>query len=104
MKDMLNLLSKFLNMGMSMEDVVAAASWHPAREIRHEELGHLSPGAPADIAVLRLVNGEFGFVDSAMLRMKGPKKLAAELTLREGRVVWDLSGITSEDWEHAARK
>ena len=104
MKDMLNLLSKFLNMGMSMEDVIAAASWHPAREIHHEELGHLSPGAPADVAVLRLVNGEFGFVDSARLRMKGTKKLVAELTLREGRVVWDLNGMTSEDWDHAAGK
>ena len=104
MKDMLNLLSKFLNMGMSMEDVIAAASWHPAREIHHEELGHLSPGAPADVAVLRLVNGEFGFVDSARLRMKGTKKLVAELTLREGRVVWDLNGMTSEDWDHAGGK
>jgi dihydroorotase len=104
MKDMLNLLSKFLNIGMSMEDVIAAASWRPAREIHHEELGHLSPGAPADVAVLRLVNGEFGFVDSARLRMKGTKKLVAELTLREGRVVWDLNGMSSEDWDHASGK
>ena len=104
MKDMLNLISKFLNMGMSMEDVIAAASWHPAREIHHEELGHLSAGAPADVAVLRLVNGDFGFVDSARLRMRGTKKLVGKLTLREGRVVWDLNGMSSEDWDHAARK
>jgi dihydroorotase len=87
-----------------MEDVIAAATWHPAREIHHEELGHLSPGAAADVTVLRLVNGEFGFVDSARLRMKGTKKLVAELTLREGRVVWDLNGMTSEDWGHAIPK
>jgi len=104
MKDMLNLLSKFLNMGMSMDDVIAAASWHPAREIHHEELGHLSVGAPADVTVLRLVSGDFGFVDSARLRMRGTKKLVGELTLREGRVVWDLNGMTSEDWDHAARQ
>ena len=91
-------------MGTSLEDVIAAASWHPAREIHHEELGHLSPGAPADVTVLRLVNGEFGFVDSARLRMKGTKKLVAELTLREGRVVWDLNGMTSEDWDRTAGK
>jgi len=54
--------------------------------------------------VLRLVNGEFGFVDSARLRLKGTKKLVAELTLREGRVVWDLNGMTSEDWDLAAKK
>ena len=104
MKDMLNLLSKFLNMGMPLDDVIAAASWHPAREIHHEEVGHLSIGAPADVAVLRLVNGEFGFVDSARLRMRGTQKLVAELTLREGRVVWDLNGMTSQDWDHAAPK
>ena len=59
MKDMLNLMSKFLNMGMSMDDVIACSTWHPAREIHHEELGHLSIGAPADIAVLRLADGRF---------------------------------------------
>jgi dihydroorotase len=104
MKDMLNVLSKFLNMGMSLEDVIAAASWHPAREIRREELGHLSVGAPADVAVLRLVNGDFGFVDSARLRLRGTKKLVSELTLREGRVVWDLNGMASEDWDRPARR
>jgi dihydroorotase len=104
MKDMLNLLSKFLNIGMPLDDVIAAASWHPAREIHHEELGHLSIGAPADVAVLRLVNGEFGFLDSARLRLRGTKKLVAEMTLREGRVVWDLNGMTGEDWDHTPGK
>jgi dihydroorotase len=99
MKDMLNLMSKFLNMGMSPEDVIARATWHPAREIHHEELGNLSVGAPADIAVLRLVHGDFGFVDSARLRLRGNQKLVGELTLREGKVVWDLNGITSKDWD-----
>src|SRR5947199_2768789 len=55
MKDMLNVLSKFLNIGMPLDDVIAAASWHPAREIHHEELGHLSIAAHADVAVLRRV-------------------------------------------------
>jgi dihydroorotase len=104
MKDMLNLLSKFLNMGMSLDDVIACATWHPAREIHHEELGHLSTGAPADLAVLRIVEGDFGFVDSARLRMKGTRKLVGEMTLREGRVVWDLNGMNSEDWEHARHR
>jgi dihydroorotase len=99
MKDMLNLMSKLLNMGMSPEDVIARATWHPAREIHHEELGNLSVGAPADIAVLRLVHGDFGFVDSARLRLRGNQKLVGELTLREGKVVWDLNGITSKDWD-----
>ena len=104
MKDMLNLLSKFLNMGMPVDDVIACATWHPAREIHHEEVGHLTVGSPADVAVLRMVEGNFGFVDSANLRMNGTKKLVAEITLRNGRVVWDLNGMNSEDWEHAKRR
>jgi dihydroorotase len=104
MKDILNLLSKFLNMGMSLDEVIADATWHPAREIHREELGNLSVGAAADVAVLRLMDGDFGFVDSARLRMRGTKKLVAELTLRDGRVVWDLNGMTSEEWDRTARK
>jgi dihydroorotase len=103
MKDMLNVMSKFINMGMTLEDVVACATWHPAREIHREELGHLTPGAPADLAVLRLVQGDFGFIDSAGLRMKGSRKLVGEMTIREGRVVWDLNGIGSQDWDRATR-
>src|SRR5437763_14620103 len=99
---MLNVMSKFLNMGMSLDQVIACSTWHPAREIHHEELGHLTVGAPADIAVLRLVKGEFGFVDSARLRLKGTQKLVAEMTIRDGRVVWDLNGMSSQDWaDHA---
>jgi dihydroorotase len=104
MKDMLNVLSKFLNLGMSLDDVIARATWRPAREIHHDELGHMSVGAPADVAVMRLVEGDFGFVDSAGLRMRGTRKLVGEMTLRDGRVVWDLNGMNSEDWEHARRK
>jgi dihydroorotase len=101
MKDMLNVMSKFLNMGMSLDDVIACSTWHPAREIRHEELGSLSVGSVADIAVLRLVQGGFGFVDSAGLRMRGNSKLVAELTLRAGQIVWDLNGMSARDWERA---
>jgi dihydroorotase len=100
MKDMLNVMSKFLNMGMSLDDVVACSTWHPAREIHHEELGSLSVGSDADVAVLRLVHGNFGFVDSANLRMSGSQKLVAELTLRDGTVVWDMNGMSAKDWQH----
>ncbi len=101
MKDMLNVMSKFLALGMSLEDVVARSTWNPAREIHHEELGHLSVGAPADIAVLRLVKGDFGFLDAAGRRMNGAQKLVGELTIRAGRVVWDLNGLAADDWQSA---
>jgi dihydroorotase len=103
MKNMLNLMSKFLNMGMTLVDVVACSTWQPAREIRRQEFGSLSAGAPADIAVLRLERGDFGFIDAGGARMKGTQKLLCELTLRDGRVVYDLNGLTREDWDRAPR-
>ncbi len=103
MKDMLNVMDKFLAMGLSIEDVVLRSTWNPAREIRHEELGHLSPGAAADITVLRLEKGNFGFVDIYGARLRGTQKLTCELTLREGKVVYDLNGITRPDWDKLQR-
>ena len=98
MKDMLNVMGKFLAMGMPLDDVVRWSTWNPAREIKHDELGHLSLGASADIAVLRLETGRFGFVDMYGARLTGTRKLTCELTLREGKVVYDLNGITRPEW------
>jgi len=98
MKDMLNVMDKFLAMGMSLDDVVRWSTWNPAREIKHEELGHLSPGASADVAVLRLETGSFGFTDMYGARLRGTQKLTCELTLRDGKVVYDLNGMTRPDW------
>jgi dihydroorotase len=103
MKDMLNVMDKFLAMGLSLDDVVLRSTWNPAREIHHEELGHLSAGAVADITVIRLEQGSFGFVDMYGARMNGTQKLAAELTLRDGKVVYDLNGITRPDWDKLPR-
>jgi len=99
MKDMLNVMSKFLNIGMPLDDVIARSTWNPAREIKHEEVGHLSVGAPADVAVLRLEHGQFGFVDVNGARMRGDQKLVCEMTVRDGKVVYDLNGITREEWD-----
>jgi dihydroorotase len=99
MKDMLNVMSKFLNMGETIDQVIAQSTWHPAREIKMETLGNLSVGAPADIAVLRLERGSFGFVDVNGARMKGSQKLDCELTVRDGLVVYDMNGISRDDWD-----
>jgi dihydroorotase len=98
MKDMLNVMDKFLAMGMPVDDVIARSTWNPAKEIHHEELGNLSVGAPADVAVLRLETGKFGFTDMYGARMDGTRRLTCELTLRDGRVVYDLNGITRPEW------
>jgi dihydroorotase len=99
MKDMLNVMGKFLAMGLSLNEVILRSTWNPAREIKHEELGHLSPGAPADVSVLRLEKGNFGFTDMYGARLRSTQKLIAELTLRDGKVVYDLNGITRPDWD-----
>ena len=49
----------------------------------------------ADVAVFRLREGEFGFVDTRGQKVLGRKKLVAELTVRAGEVVWDLNGLSS---------
>ena len=93
MKDMLNVMSKFMLMGMDLKEVIAASTWYPAKAIKRENLGNLSVGAPADLAVLGVREGHFGFFDYTGYKMKGDKKLECELTVRDGKVVYDLNGI-----------
>jgi len=103
MKDMANIMSKFLNMGMSVQDVIARSTWNPALSIQRKDLGHLSVGAEADIAVFSLKNGNFGFIDSHGGSFRGTKRLEAELTIRAGKVVWDLNGLATDAWDKAVK-
>ncbi len=99
MKDMLNVMDKFIAMGMTVDDVLARSTWNPAREIKHEELGNLSVGSPADVAVLKLEKGQFGYTDMYGARFDGTQKLTCEVTLKGGKVVYDLNGTTRPDWK-----
>jgi dihydroorotase len=100
MKDMLNLMGKFLALGLSVDDVIADSTWHPAREIKHEELGNLSVGSIADVAVLRVENGKFGFTDMYGARMDGNQRFVCELTVKNGKIVYDLNGISRPNWKN----
>ncbi len=99
MKTMLNAVSTIMNMGMTLQDAIEASTWKPAQVIQREDLGHLSEGAEADIAVFSLNEGDFGYMDSRRNVIPGSERLETELTLRAGRVVWDLNGIASNRWE-----
>jgi dihydroorotase len=99
MKDMMNVMSKFLNLGLSTQDIITRSTVNPAKEIKHEEVGTLSVGAVADVSILRIDHGKFGFVDSLGGRMEGNKKFVCELTVRNGLVVWDLNGLARDDWK-----
>jgi dihydroorotase len=96
-------MSKFLAIGLSLEDVVLRSTWNPAKAVKQDELGHLSVGAIADVTVLRLDKGSFGFIDSFGGRRKADRKLACEMTLRDGRVLYDLNGLARPDWDTLPR-
>ncbi|WP_254064880.1 amidohydrolase/deacetylase family metallohydrolase [Granulicella sp. S156] len=101
MKDELNVADKILAVGVPLNQVVAEMTSHPAHEIKHEELGNLSVGSIADIAVLRLENGNFGFTDMVNSRLHGKQKLLCELTIKDGKIVYDLNGISADLWNAA---
>src|SRR5688500_534637 len=88
MKDLVNVLSKFINMGMPVQDAIARATWAPANVINRKELGNLSVGTEADIAVFSLRKGDFGFTDVRATKLKGTQTLEAELTIRGDQIGW----------------
>jgi dihydroorotase len=98
MKDILNTMSKFLNLGMPLADVIKGNTSRAAEIIKRADLGHLGVGAEADIAVLNVRRGKFGFVDTQGGKLVGDQKLECELTVKAGRVVWDLNGISRPLW------
>ena len=95
MKDMLTTMSKFLAMGMDLKSVITASTWNPAKEINHEELGNLSVGSGADVAILNIRKGKFGLFDYTGYKVETDKKLECEMTIRDGRIVYDLNGIAN---------
>ena len=94
MKDLPNVMSKFMAMGLDLPTVIKLTTMNPAKEIQREDLGNLSVGAEADVAVFSLRKGNFGFEDVRRLKIMGTQKLETELTIRAGRVVYDLNGLS----------
>jgi dihydroorotase len=98
MKNMLDIMSKFLNMGMNIEDIIFRATWNSAQSVKRDDLGNLSEGTEADVAVLSIRKGSFGFIDTGGNKLEGDRKLEAELTIRAGKIVWDQNGISAQNW------
>jgi dihydroorotase len=99
--DMQTTMSKVLNMGVPLQDVIRRSTSNPAREIGHPELGNLSVGACADVAVFDLRRGQFGFVDCGCAKLSGDRKLECLMTIREGEIVYDLGGLSAPEWTQA---
>jgi dihydroorotase len=95
MKDMLLVMSKFLKIGMNLQEVINASTWAPAKAINRPQLGNLSEGAIADVAILGMRKGNFGFYDLQGYKMESNEKLECEMTIFGGKIVYDLNGIVS---------
>jgi dihydroorotase len=98
MKNMLDIMSKFLTMGMTVQDIIYRATWNSAISVKRPDLGNLSEGSVADLVILNVLKGKFGFIDTKGVKMSGDRKFDAEMTIRAGKVVWDKNGLASRDW------
>jgi dihydroorotase len=96
-----NVMSKFLSMGVPLDDVIRRSTVNPAHEIHRPELGTLSVGSEADVAVLEVLQGNFNYIDCGVARMNGKSKLTARMTLRAGHILYDPSGLSMVEWEKA---
>jgi len=96
-----NVMSKFLALGVPLDDVIRRSTVNPASEIHRSELGTLSIGKDADIAVLDLMHGHFGYVDCGVAKMDANAQLIARMTIRAGRILYDPSGLSMVQWEKA---
>jgi dihydroorotase len=101
MIDMLNVMSKFLALGVPLNEVIRQSTTNPATQVKRPELGQIAPGAEADVAVLRLERGDFGFVDVRGGRITGTQRLGCEMTIRAGRIVFDFNGRAGTPWRKA---
>jgi dihydroorotase len=98
---MSNVMSKFLSMGVPLNDLIRRSTVNPAREIHRPELGTLSVGKEADIAVLEELHGHFGYIDCGYAKMEGTSQIVARMTIRAGRILYDPSGLSMVQWEKA---
>src|SRR5262249_5293911 len=98
MFDLPSVMSKLMALGMSLQDVVLRATVNPAEEIRHPELGHLTVGSVADVAVWNLRTGDFGFGDPSGGRVAAKQRLECEMTIKGGAIVYDWNARAGVDW------
>ena len=94
---MTDVMSKMLNIGMTVQQVIERSTVSPARAIHRPDLGTLEEGAIADVAVIEQQTGKFGYLDSGHGKLIGDRKLVCVLTVRNGQVVWDTEGLSLPD-------
>lgn len=99
-----NVMSKFLCLGVPLEDVIRRTTVNPARMIQRPELGSLSAGSPADIAVFEILKGRFSYLGSFGGKIVGDQKLQCVLTMFGGRILYDHPyGLSVPLWRDIPR-
>ncbi len=85
--DMGTTMSKFLNLGMPLEQVIDQSTRRPASVLKLP-VGHLTPGAVADVTVFKVVDETVTLKDSEKATMQGSKMIRPVLTVKSGTKVW----------------
>jgi dihydroorotase len=98
---LLGVMSKFLNLGLTFEQVIDRTTVAAAKAIRRSDIGTLSEGAVADIALIEIERGRFALLDSGLGKLTGTQRLRCALTVRAGKIVWDADGLAAGDWQQA---
>jgi dihydroorotase len=96
-------MSKFLYLGMTLDQVIERSTVAPARAIGRPDLGTLRPGSPADVAVFTLEDGEFPLTDAHGQTRTGSRLLTTRLTVRAGRP-FRPDDLVQETKEELARR
>jgi dihydroorotase len=100
--DMLTTMNKILNVGVPLPDIIRRSTVAPAKQIGRPELGTLSPGSGADVAVFELEKGTFNYVDCERTALTGDQRLRCELTVYNGDIVYNPNGRGLKPWEQDA--
>jgi dihydroorotase len=96
--EMMTTLSKFLNLGMTFDQLIERSTVNAARAIRRTDLGTLSEGSVADVGLIEIQNGKFGFLDAGHAKLPADHRLNCVLTVRNGAILWDSEGLAATDW------
>jgi dihydroorotase len=93
-------MSKFLCLGVPLDDIIRRTTLNPAQMIHRPELGNLSVGSTADIAVLEILKGRFAYLGSGGGKIVGDQKIQCVLTMFGGQIRYDHPyGLSEPLWQ-----
>jgi len=82
--DLVTTMSKFLCLGMGLNDIIRSATETPARAIKRHDLGTLKPGSLGDASLLRIDEGSFDYLDVTGEHLLGAKRISAHGVVIKG--------------------